>query len=125
MNSDEEFQRSSWVIIGEAITNAGKAIILLNGAAAIAVLTKITVINELGGALLTYSWGAGMGALVFMAAYFSQYYFMRKENKLGIVFQIMGIVMFLVGFFCFIIGGYLTYKNLIPTNLCGLSKLSS
>lgn len=106
--SDSVFRSASMETIKEAASNSGKALIVLNGAAAIAVLTKVGPEYNLINALLTYSWGASTGALLFATTYLSQYFFLFSRRTLGTSFQIAAISFFLIGFSCFILGGYFT-----------------
>ncbi len=110
-----DFQSQSMEIINNSASNAGKSIIVLNGAAAIAVLTKIVGFPLLVNALLIYSWGASTGALVFVGTYLAQYYFRHHKNKIGTCFQILTILIFIIGFGLFIAGGYFTASALAPT----------
>lgn len=114
---DVGFQSASMDIIKDSASNAGKSLIILNGAAAIAVLTKVASQPALIKALLTYSWGAGTGALVFAGTYLAQYFFRRHMNKVGVGFQIAAIVFFGVGFAAFILGGYFTASALCATGV--------
>lgn len=65
------FQEGSMQIIKDSAASAGKAVIVMNGAAAIAILTKISPENDLTCALIIYAWSAVMGALVFAGTYFA------------------------------------------------------
>jgi len=111
-NYDAGFQSASMDIIKDAASNAGKSLIILNGAAAIAVLTKVASQPAFIKALLTYSWGASTGALVFASTYLSQYFFRNYMNKIGVGFQIAAIAFFFIGFAMFIFGGYFTASAL-------------
>lgn len=102
------FQNSSMELIREAASSAGKSVIILNGAAAIAVLTKVAVSNNLIFALLLYSWGAGTGALIFACTYLAQHFFRHHKECWGKLFQATAIILFLLGFTLFIVGGYYT-----------------
>lgn len=114
-NHEKDFQSASLDIIRDSASNAGKSLIILNGAAAIAVLTKVGAEPNLIKALLTYSWGAGTGALVFATTYLAQHFFRHYQNRRGATLQITAIVLFIIGFAAFIFGGYFTASALGAT----------
>jgi len=118
-----DFQNSSMEIIKEAATSAGKSVIILNGAAAIAVLTKLTVSNNLICAMLLYSWGAGTGALIFGCTYLAQHFFRHHRDCWGKFFQAITIFFFLLGFALFIAGTYYTAAGFkVATSVPSVSK---
>jgi hypothetical protein len=111
-----DFQNSSMEIIKEASTNAGKALIILNGAAAIAILAKLSPELNLTKPLQIYSCGAATGALLFAGTYLSQHFYRFHKDSIGKKFHYASILAFIAGFTLFTVGSFSAATVLIEKN---------
>lgn len=83
--SDDEWQRWHWGEGNKYVAEGGKALILINGVAATAILTfigneRLPQSNGLFWAIIIFAGGAFVGVILFACAYFAQLYYGNKSS---------------------------------------------
>jgi hypothetical protein len=108
------FQSSSFDIIRDSASNAGKSVLYLNGAGAISLMTFMghiaenipPLVAEFVTAIFIYLVGAALGSSVFALTYLAQGAFRLLKNNLGRFFQGSAIICYLLGIVAFLYGSY-------------------
>ncbi|MGU9962159.1 MAG: hypothetical protein ACNYPF_03990 [Candidatus Puniceispirillales bacterium WSBS_2018_MAG_OTU23] len=105
-----EITKAHLGIITDAWINAGRAIIVLCGGAAIALMTQVSAIPQITDAIIYFPIGAIFGVLIFVCGYYSQSSFFQsdsgaeKHRKIRERWRFFGKLSFIIGFSLFIYG---------------------
>jgi hypothetical protein len=101
-------------------TNAMRSLILINGVAAISMLTFLgnliatepAFVDAAARALLYFAFGVAVAALVAMGSYVVQYIYNTATNpepRMGIALHYVSVIMAILSLICFISGVYVCY----------------